>query len=1671
MKKLLSFLIAITIIICQLSVVSSALNDETTNVSLNKFTSAFVEMLNSSAELQCISGEADKKFSSSSTAEQTETSVDNDTDNIEHSNRLVVKSTEKLDALDSVGYVYGYNDLHILQFDNRESFEKAYSYYSSLACVEYIEEDMYLTEAVVDEGVVVESVADYPTGVQSNLFGYSNAKSGSDGYSVDIAVIDSGVQHDHDFLKSRVVDSGFNAVSDNGTAYDDRGHGTHVAGIIVANTLDNVTVHAYKALNASGSGSATQISLAIDAAIEDGVDIINLSMQMKGTSSVLYEAVLKAYNAGICVIVAAGNSGVDLANNPYSPGGFEEAISVMSCSNSRRILSTSNYGTPCDFAAPGENILSTYINNTYKISTGTSMAAPFICAAAAYELSKDNTLSPDEVCSLLSAKTEWCYGSPSGKCVYPATKVTVSGTTETPAFELDSCTFLGQMKVSLTCNTANADIFFNVNDAETFTEYTEPFYITETTSFSAFAVANGKYNSSTASVTYTLIDGDASDFTVDDNDTLIAYNGTSISVNVPSYVNGNRILNVSSTAFGNNDNITSVVFESSLANVGENAFNDCDNLLYVTAPGVTNIDKNAFNNCDSLTTFTSNNLLTICESAFKDCPLLATVKHTKLVSVGANAFENAVNFTSFSSNYITEIGNEAFKNSGLTSLGISNASAVGERAFYGCTGLTSVILTNAVSVGAGAFRNCSAITSASLSALTEISEYCFSGCAKLSTVDADLAETINSYAFENCSLLKKFSFPAAVSVKSYAFESAGLTSVSSSTLCYPEKYAFNNCKSLTTMTLSKPTEVDMSSFEGCVNITIFNFANATSVIMPESGLSELYPSLYNFNAPYVTELPDNAFDCCTNLTEHTLTNLKSVGKNAFRGTALESISFSSLTSAGEGAFSNMTKLKTVSLPVLGTITADMFTNDTNVTSASFDKLEEFPSDISVSEMFPNIKSFEADKVEEIPARMFSGCSKLTTVSFDNLYVIGEEAFKDCALTEIYLYADTIGENAFDGNPATSVTFDYLEALDCDIFGSSAQTITVFRAKTLTDFSGYSLSSLPNLETVKLDTLEAIPDNCFKDCSKLSSVSLPSALTVGDNAFYGCEALSEISLDSVTTIGANAFYNCKAITYFLADSVETIDASIFDGCENLSYVCMNSIKKLPEASGESVFGKMESLSEFYADSVTSIPANAFNGCSSLEIASFRNATKIGDFAFKGTTLSDYTFGNLTYIGNYAFQGTSVASFTSATVKNMGNGAFADCSALATVSFSGLSAVPDYAFRNCTSLTKATFGELNSIGNNAFEECSLLASISYDERPVEIGNKAFYNCAKLNVLYYVTPATLGSYALYGTKTSRTSGVYEIPELTSISANAFEGVTIGTLILENVEEIYDVPEDSIVLVGTDVKAGAIPSDTTATIYSPAGSLASQYCIANGINYVEFNENTAIITNPSEYTVGYGQKFNFEVIGFNLEYNWYGYNKQTGAEDIILDNGNKQSFTPFPSNGNFLYNEGEYDYFFCIATSTENGNVINIKSNMIRNTFSYVKSLNDETSVLYGGDYILSDALNIEELQSNLYLEEGACVITPSYTQGKYNFYGTGTSVDVYVDDELAYNYILILDGDVNGDGYVDVLDCSVMANASNGLTTITDENYYMAAAYFDGSYGISAQDYQAVVNKAIS
>ncbi len=1664
MKKFLAFIVSLTIAISQLSLISVASNNGTNNVSLNDFTSNFVQLVNEEHSAFQLEGNAKFYCASAPDGEQQESILEEST----CTNRLIVKSSRILDERDSIGYVYGYNDLHILQFSSKQAMLSAKEYYSSLPYVEYAEEDYILKEAVTDDGLVFESSADYPTVVQSNLFGYTTAKKNSSGgSSVKIAVIDSGVQTDHEFLVGRVEDSGFNSVSDNGTAYDDRGHGTHVAGIIVANTLSNVKVYAYKALNASGSGSSAQIVLAIDAAIEDGVDIINLSMSMKGTSTTLKEAVLRAYNAGICVIVAAGNAGVDLAGAPYSPGCFEEAISVMSCSDSRRILSTSNYGTPCDFAAPGENILSTYIGNTYKLSTGTSMAAPFICAAASYVLGKNPSYTPDEVCLALSERTEWCYGSPTGKCVYPAAKTTVSGTTATPEFELDSCSFLGKMKVSLSCSTPNSEIFYTVTGDTTYKSYSEPFYIDETTSFSAFAVSVGMYNSTTRTVTYTLAEGNVTDFTVDENNVLVGYSGSDTVVSVPSYVDGRRIATLSASAFSGNTKVVSVSFEKSLTTITEGAFVGCTALSKINAPGVTTIEKDAFNSCEALNTVSCSSLEIVGENAFYGCKSLFSLTDDKIVNVGNRAFANTVNLSSFSNTVINKIGNSAFEGSGVTEVGIANASEIGDYAFKNCNALTQISVLNATSVGRGAFSGCVSATTAVLPLLVIIPEECFSGCSKLSIVTASVAETVNSYAFKDCSALKDLSgFTALKKVCSYAFDGAGLTKVSSNVIDIVEEFAFNNCNSLTSFSLSRITSFDLSVLKGASALQSISLLGTADILFPEEGVATIFPSLKSFHGSSMTAIPDNAFKNCTALSSVTCTLVESIGKNAFNNTALTELNFPNLTEVSEGSFANIPTLKSVTLTGVKELYADTFLNCNAVTSVNLNGNTKIPEGISFNACFPNLKTFKSSYAEVIPAYAFSGCEYLSTITINKVHTIGEEAFKNCALSDVIIYASSIGKNAFDGNPLKIIDFYNLETYEHDIFGSAKATVEEIYMDAMTDLGSISFSDFDSLSVIELDIVDVIPSGCFKNVTTLTSVLAPDATKIESEAFYNCTSLQSVVFDNLRTIGESAFYNCKAFTSFESDSIEEIDLGIFEGCTNLTNISLNALVSISDSDIVGAFSGLDSLQQFSANSLTSVPAYAFDGCENLTTVSFASATKIGRFAFRNTSLTKYTFGKVTSIGDYAFANTAITDATFSYVTSMGYGVFSGCTALTKANLPLMAEVPDYTFKGDSVLGSVTLGNVARFGKYAFYNCVKLSLITC-RGIAQADDYAFYNCRGLNPFSSLNLKSLGEYAIYSTRASST---LTLPYLEDIEKNAFEGVTIKQLVLENVVNVYDIPDNCIVLIGTDVENGAFSEATGSTIYAPAESWVADYCIGNGINYIEFNGTNPIITNTAEKITGYDQDLSFEAFGFNLSYSWYGCNKEDCSDAVLLDTG-ESTYRPIGRYDSSYNDEGDYKYYYCIARSYENGNVVNIKSNLVRNTFAYIRSFSDKTTIEYDIGYIYSNELNSDELVKNISLEEGCYKVTPSHLYGSVASYGTGSVIDIYDSGKILFSYTLILDGDVNGDGYVDAMDCYVVGLAQNNLVEIEDENYNMAAAWFDGSDGVSAQDYQAVVNKALA
>ncbi len=208
---------------------------------------------------------------------------------------------------------------------------------------------------------------------------------------VDIAIVDTGINADHPDLASKVTSSVNCTIASSCPSVavvDPNGHGTHVSGIASAVTNNSLGVAgaswegrlmSVKVLNDNGSGYYSWVANGIVWAVDNGAEVINLSLGGSYPSSTLKNAINYAWNNGTVVVVAAGNQGRSF---PRYPAYYSNSIAVAATDENDQRASFSNYGTWVDVAAPGISILSTY-RGAYEYFSGTSMSTPFVSGLAA----------------------------------------------------------------------------------------------------------------------------------------------------------------------------------------------------------------------------------------------------------------------------------------------------------------------------------------------------------------------------------------------------------------------------------------------------------------------------------------------------------------------------------------------------------------------------------------------------------------------------------------------------------------------------------------------------------------------------------------------------------------------------------------------------------------------------------------------------------------------------------------------------------------------------------------------------------------------------------------------------------------------------------------------------------------------------------------------------------------------------------------------------------------------------------------------------------------------------------------------------------------------------------------------------------------------------------------
>lgn len=225
----------------------------------------------------------------------------------------------------------------------------------------------------------------------------------STGSSIKIAVIDTGVELTHSDLSANLV-TGYDFVNNDTNPSDDNGHGTHVSGIIAStqNSAGNIgaayqaKIMPVKVLNNQGYGYLSDVAKGIYYATDNGARIINMSLGSSSDSLTLKNAINYAASKGVIMVAAAGNEG---GSSCQYPAAYSSVICVGATDTSNKLASFSNMGA--ELSAPGVSNYSTYIGNTYRYMSGTSMATPHVAGAAAVVASFCTTCTNAEIRTVL----------------------------------------------------------------------------------------------------------------------------------------------------------------------------------------------------------------------------------------------------------------------------------------------------------------------------------------------------------------------------------------------------------------------------------------------------------------------------------------------------------------------------------------------------------------------------------------------------------------------------------------------------------------------------------------------------------------------------------------------------------------------------------------------------------------------------------------------------------------------------------------------------------------------------------------------------------------------------------------------------------------------------------------------------------------------------------------------------------------------------------------------------------------------------------------------------------------------------------------------------------------------------------------------------------------------
>ncbi len=801
------------------------------------------------------------------------------------SRRLIVKSKNKIDTLGATSVISGYNDLWILTYESAQQTSDAHKYYQSLSGIEYVEPDRPLYALNAEEESPAPTEKKYmswgPGYIGIDLLNNSILSSGTELHETVVAVLDTGTDASHPDFKGRVIPTGINTSlsGEANSSTDDNGHGTQVAGVVIDSTLNNVIVKPYKVLDKWGQGTVVTLAAGIICAVNDGVDVINMSISLSESSETLKEAIMLAERKDIVLVAASGN---DSSDTLYYPASYENVIKVGATNEAGTIANFSTRGEDVDFAAPGVGIYTTNIGGTYKTVSGTSFASPLVAALAATMLSYNPKLSGEDIKDILienafyvqetDAKIKYGHGiihAPEFHLPTDNSEKTLS-----PYFSHDTAVLQEEIDLEIFCDTPDSVIYYTTDrtvpsktNPSTIIYDGTPIRIPETTVITAVAYCEGKYRSSVSTFASIIVPYvSESDLTVDSSGVITAYTGSKMSFTIPDTVGGITVTAIGDSVF-EGMNISEIVLPVTVKTIGQNAFKDCTVMKTIFAKGVTTIADNAFYNCVWLKNLYLGPVTSVGKYAF--------------YSVCSSHYSLTGTTFSIESDSLSTISEGAFQYAGLSDLDLGVVNSIGQSAFLDCPSLVSVQIDRLSNLSNEAFKNCTSLTTVEILGLSYISSDAFSGCKSLTDVHIPDATYVNGRAFENCKSLGEITLENAQTVYSTVFN--GCTSLR--LIIVPEMTSFESA-------VYRAGTTTFPKFSAALEAFIAPKLTKTSAYMFGSAPNILAVSFKSLNT-----LAENTLSGCNNMMYLNIQSVTSLSENALSGCKINFIDARSLQTA------------------------------------------------------------------------------------------------------------------------------------------------------------------------------------------------------------------------------------------------------------------------------------------------------------------------------------------------------------------------------------------------------------------------------------------------------------------------------------------------------------------------------------------------------------------------------------------------------------------------------------------------------------------------------------------------------------------------------------------------------------------------------------------------------